>query len=318
MSTFLHFGVDVAKTEVVVACAEGVRPLETIPNQRADLSAWLRTLPPGTRIGLEATGIYHELLADLAHDHGFTVWLLNPKDTRHYAKAVGQRGKTDRVDARLIARLVAHEHAHLTPYQPPTPAQRRMQRLIKRRAKLVTVKGTLRLSLQGLAGFQADLGLLLGRLDQLIARIDAQLDTLIAARPECHAAHQRLQTIVGVGPLVAAGLLNVLERVPFAHADSFIAFTGLDPRPKDSGRLIGRRRLSKRGPGELRRLLYNAALAGAKTKTWKPWYDYYRGKGLPSTAALVVLARKIARIAFSLYRHNTTFDPSRIGTPILT
>lgn len=318
MSTVLNIGVDIAKTEIVVVCAEGTWPVKTLPNEENALLAWLNTLPPGSRLGFEATGSYHEKLADLAHAHGFTVFLLNPKDMRHYAKAMGQRGKTDRVDARLIARFVAHEHPHLIPYTPPTAEQRRLTRLIQRRAKRVTVQGTLRQTLQGVADFQADLNALLQHLDQLIARIDAELKRLMTLQPERQAAYRRLQTIVGVGPLVAAGLLSLLERVPFTHGDAFIAFLGLDPRPKDSGQRVGRRRLSKRGPSELRRLLYNAASSASKSKLWKPWYEYYRGKGLSSTAALVVIARKIARIAFSLYRHNTSFDPSRLAFGSLT
>jgi transposase len=118
MSTVLNSGADIAKTEIVVACAEGAWPVKTLPNQKNALLAGLNTLPPGSRLGLEATGGYHERLADLAHAHGFTAFRLNPEDTRHYAKAMGQRGKTDRVDARLIARLVAHEHPRLIPYTP--------------------------------------------------------------------------------------------------------------------------------------------------------------------------------------------------------
>jgi hypothetical protein len=74
-------------------------------------------------------------------------------------------------------------------------------------------------------------------------------------------------------------LLNTLERVPLKSADAFVAFTGLDLRPKDSGQCRGRRRLSKRGPGELRRLLYLAAMAAAKTKDWKAFYQHQRDKG---------------------------------------
>lgn len=152
----------------------------------------------------------------------------------------------------------------------------------------------------------------------MIARIDAELNRVMTLQPERQAAYRRLQTLVGVGPWVAAGLLSLLERVPLTHGDAFIAFLGLDPRPQDSGQRVGRRRLSKRGPSELRRLLYNAASSASKSKLWKPWYEYYRGKGLSSTAALVVIARKIARIAFSLYRHNTSFDPSRLAFASLT
>ncbi|MDF0666114.1 MAG: transposase [Nitrospira sp.] len=113
MQPVLNVGVDVAKDAVVVACAEHSFPVQRIPNQRAPLRTWLKSLPAGSRIGLESTSTYHELLAALAQAHGYTVFLLNPLDTRHYAKAMGNRAKTDRVDAELIARLIAQEHTHL-------------------------------------------------------------------------------------------------------------------------------------------------------------------------------------------------------------
>lgn len=95
-------------------------------------------------------------------------------------------------------------------------------------------------------------------------------------------------------------LVNTLERVHPQSPDAFVAFTGLDPRPMDSGQHRGRRRLSKRGPAEPRRLLYLAAMSTAKTKTWKPIYEHYRAKGLSSTATLVILARRIARTAWKI------------------
>jgi transposase len=97
MQKLLNIGVDVAKDAVVVGCDEQGSTVHSIPNNRTALMAWLASLPSRSRIGMEATGCYHELLADLAHEHGHTVFVLNPKDTRHYAQAVGLRAKTDRV-----------------------------------------------------------------------------------------------------------------------------------------------------------------------------------------------------------------------------
>ena len=95
MQTFLNVGVDVAKDAVVVACAAQSFAVHSVVNQRAALLAWLKSLPAGCRIGLESTGGYHEVLADLAYAQGHRVFLLNPLDTRHYARAMGQRAKTD-------------------------------------------------------------------------------------------------------------------------------------------------------------------------------------------------------------------------------
>src|SRR5882757_1732792 len=140
MQSPLNIGVDVAKDQVMVACADSTFATRMIPNRPRALKAWLRTLPAGSRIGMEATGSYHQCLADLADAMGFVVYVLNPKDTRYYAKGLGRRAKTDRVDAEVIARYVAHEHQKLHAYLPPSPEQRLMERLLRRRGRLVSVR----------------------------------------------------------------------------------------------------------------------------------------------------------------------------------
>jgi transposase len=311
-SVVLNIGVDIAKDEIVVACSEGSFPVHKVANQRMALLTFLKGLPAGSRIGVESTGSYHELFADAAHQLGFLVYLLNPKDTRHYAKAVGLRGKTDRVDAELIARMIAHEHTKLYVWIPPTPQQREIDRLIKRRATLISLREAVEMSLHELGGFADDLKALKTRFNQLIARLDLRIKAWVEASPERKQNFTRLCTISGVGPVTGTALVNTLERVPLKSADAFVAFTGLDPRPDDSGQHRGKRRLSKRGPAELRRLLYLAALSAVKTKPWRPLYEHYRARGLPSTAALVILARRIARTAWSIYTYKTEFDPARL------
>jgi transposase len=316
-SGVLNIGADVAKDAIVVACSEGSFPVREIANQRTAVLAFLKGLPAGSRIGVESTGTYHELFADAAHQLDFPVFVLNPKDTRHYAKAVGLRGKTDRVDAELIARMIAHEHTKLHAWIPATPQQREIDRLIKRRATLISLREAVAMSLHELDGFAADLKALRTRFNQLIARIDLRVKALIDVSPDRKQNFARLCTISGVGPVVGTALVNTLERVPVKSADAFVAFTGLDPRPDDSGQHHGKRRLSKRGPAELRRLLYLAALSAVKTKPWRSLYEHYRAKGLSSTATLVILARRIARTAWSIYTYQTEFDPTRLTNPVL-
>jgi transposase len=315
-SAVLNIGADVAKDAIVVACSEGSFPVREVANQRPAVLAFLKGLPAGSRIGVESTGTYHELFAETAHQLGFRVFLLNPKDTHHYAKAVGLRGKTDRVDAELIARMIAHEHTKLHVWNPPTPQQREIDRLIKRRATLISLREAVEMSLHDLGGFADELKALRTRFNQLIARIDLRTKALVEASPDRKQNFTRVCTITGVGPVIGTALVNTLERVPVKSADAFVAFTGLDPRPDDSGQHRGKRRLSKRGPGELRRLLFLAAMSAAKTKTWRPLYEHYRAKGLSSTAALVILARRIARTAWSIFTYKTEFDPARLTNPL--
>ncbi len=314
MQTSLNIGADVAKDEIVVACSENSFPPRTVLNQRRAIVAWLKSLPKGSRLGLESTGRYHELLADLAHAKGLTVFVLNPRDTRHYAKALGQRAKTDRTDAQLIARYVAHEHAQLLRYQPATKEQRRIDQLLRRRAKLSSVRASLRQTFSGVEGFGVELNAVLTKLDRLIKQVDGALDECCRQSPAQAKTQQLLQTIDGVGPVVSMSLANLLQRLPFKTSDAVVAFVGYDTRVFDSGQKTGRRRLSKRGPAELRRLLFIAAMAAAKTKLWRPIYDHYRQKGLSTTASLCVIARKILRTAWSLHKYQLPFDPLRLAS----
>ena len=309
MPSPVDIGVDVAKQELQMAYADHAVVPPPIANTRTAIRAWLARVPTGSRIAMEATGGYHTLLADLAHAHGLVVYVVNPADLRHYARAVGVRGKTDRVDAVVIARYLQREGGALHRYQPPTPAQREIDALLRRRATVVSNKTQLRLSLGGLPGLRTELRAAIGHFDAIIAKMDARLRQLATTSAP---AHQRVETVLGIGPLLGIALTNLFARVPLRNSDAAVAFVGLDPRPKDSGQTTGRRRLSKRGPAEFRRLLFNGARSASQTALWRPLYQQCLARGLSSTEATVIIARKLLRTAFSIYRHGTTFDPARI------
>lgn len=313
MQSELIIGVDVAKAEIVGAI-DGVDREFRVANQDAALSAWLETVPAGSRLAVEATGGYHQRLVGLAHARGLTVFVLNPKDVYHYARAVGLRAKTDRVDARLIARYAAHEHARLRPYAPAMAAQQCIHTLLARRATLVRARQMMHMSLSEIKSLQTRTRKALRDIDQLLKRIDALIKAAQKAAGQS-ASVKRLRSLPGIGKLNAAALANLLARIPFRRSDALIAWVGLDPRPADSGHKTGRRRLSKRGDSELRRLIYNAASAALRNPDVRAIYDHWRQKGLSSTAAIIVIARKLLRMAFALYKHQTQFDSGYLKKP---
>jgi transposase len=91
---------------------------------------------------------------------------------------------------------------------------------------------------------------------------------------------QRLRTITGIGPQTSALLATLLSRLEFANADALVAYSGLDPRPNDSGAKHGRRRLSKKGPPLLRRQIYLAGFAASRSKALRPLYRGDTGQRL--------------------------------------
>ena len=304
------YGVDVSKAKLVVGRYD-VEGLTKIDNTAEPIAAWLAGLPVGSIVAMEATGAYHRLLAQMAHAAGMVVFVLDPQAIKHYARAIGSRAKTDPCDARLIARYVEHERAKLRVWQPPLPAADALSRLLVRRQALVNASQKLAQSLSGLPALKASRKTLLASLKRMIGNVELLMRAELARMPEMAALHRRLMSIVGIGFVVAAQLVAALSALRFSRADAFIAYTGLDPRPDDSGTHRGRRRLTKHGPALMRCLLYNAAMAATHSKLLKPLYTQLRARGLQSTEAIVILARKLARIAFALYKSGQTFDAKR-------
>src|SRR5512138_2942926 len=313
MESLLFIGVDVSKATLDIAV--GSSEVLKIDNTASAVRRWMRTLPAHCAIGVESTGNFHLTLVRVALACGQRVYVLNPRDLAHYARALGRRAKTDRLDAQLIARYLTHEHEQLHPYTLPTALQTQLHELMGRRHKLVVARETLRASFSSAHCKLRTQGRMLRAFQAALEEIDALIQQLIREDPALHDAAKRLYTLDGFGPLLSAGFAHLILRHPYRHTDAFVASLGLDPKARDSGQLRGRRYLSKRGPGEPRRLLFNAAMAAVKTPTWKPFYQYYRNRGLPSTAALIIIARKLARIAFSIVRYGTYFQPERLKVP---
>jgi transposase len=314
MSNVHYFAADVSKRELVIAAYPGGGDVISVTNATVAITAWLDTLPASSVIAMEATGTYHRRLAALAHERGLVVYVINPRDVYYYARAMGARGKTDVTDARLLARYVAHEQAHLHRYVPPSPRSEQLTTLLERRALLVRTRQALKQSLAELPALDAEKHTALNALEALIKAIDRELAQLNGSDPPTTQLVTRLRTISGVGPLVATLLAALFQRFAFRHADALIAYVGLDPRPDESGQHHGRRRLSKRGHPEWRRLLVAAAMSAARTQAWRDYVALQRAKALPATAVHVILARKLLRTAFALYKNGKEFVAPQIQT----
>ena len=312
MSEVDCFAADVSKRELVIAVYPAEVGVKRIANQEAVIIAWLDTLPAGSVIAMEATGTYHRRLADLAHTRGLVVYVVNPRDVYYYVRGMGARGKTDPSDAKLLARYVAHERAHLHPYLPPSALCERLTTLLERRAVLVRTRQALTQSLADLPALAGEKRNLFEAVAALLCGIDQQLAALTSSDASTAKLVSRLKTISGVGPLVASLLCALFKRFAFRHADALIAYLGLDPRPDESGQHRGRRRLSKRGHPEWRRLLIAAAMSAARTQAWRDYVNLQRAKALPATAVHVILARKMLRTAFALYKNGQDFIPPSV------
>ena len=298
-------GVDVAKAELVIHHEERDEVIK-LKNSKPEISKWLKQQPLNTAIAVEATNVYHLDLVELTHGMGFNVYVIDGFQLSNYRKSIGGRVKTDPSDARLLSRFLKNEGEDLRPWTPPPAVYGKLQSLLRRRAALVSARTAMTQS-------WANESLLKAAFETFVKSID-RLDVLMQKKIKevlresgLHEQVARCQAVEGIGFLTATALVMAFVRGEFKSSDSYIAFLGMDLRVNDSGQKNGRRRLTKRGCSEIRRLLHNAAMSASRSAAWKGVYEHYRSNGKARTQALVILARKLARIAFALMKNQDEY-----------
>ena len=313
MQTPITFvGVDVSKARLDAARAGSCGDVESIANEPQAIDHWLSSLPPGAAVAAESTGRYHQLLVQRANLAGVPVYVLNAKDVYFYAKALGSRAKTDRLDAHVIARYLAEHHRKLRPCVLASQTLQEVERLLRQRAVLVAKRVALRQAFRDCPLTEA-LACLEQGFKGAEQALDLRVQHLIETDPALRERQVLLRTITGFGTQSSALLATLFGRLHFANSDALVAYSGLDPRANDSGSKRGARRLSKKGSPELRRVMFLVAFAACRSKALGPTYRALRERGFRSTEALVILARKLLRAAFAVWKTQQPFDINKLG-----
>jgi len=298
----ITLGIDVAKDKHDIYNWQ-TEEFTTLANERSDIKAWLKAFHGPVQIAIEPTSHYHLVMIDEAHALGYEVYLINPRQLVHYRQAVNVRNKTDPLDAWLLARFLEREGGQLRPFKPQDPRAQRLWQLILRRSTVVKSRQQLR---QSLAEVRLPIKALLTQFQQLLARIDRQIINLIK-EIGWWSSYRHCMSIPGIGPGNAAALVAAYHRGSFASSDAFISYLGMDVRIRESGYYKGKRKLTKRGEPELRRLLFCASYPARQYQRFADYFQRQLEKGLSKTAARVILSRKLARIAFTLIRNEEMF-----------
>lgn len=298
----ITLGVDVCKDKLDVHVWQADEAYQ-VANERREIKDFLRGLHGTLRLAVEATSNYHFILVEVALELGYTVYLVNARQLAHYREAVNIRNKTDLLDAWLLARYLAHEAGSLRPFQPRDARAQQLWTLLKRRAVAVEARKQLE---QSFRGIRLSTKALFSQIRRLLARIDERLRALVRDLG-WWADYRRCRSIPGIGELNAIALSAVYHRGAFAGSDAFVSFIGFDVRIRESGKYKGQRKLSKRGEAEIRRLLYCAAQPACSYHRFDRYYRRQLEKGMTKIAAKVALARKLARIAFTLLTNQQSF-----------
>lgn len=314
MPESIVIGIDIAKQTFDAAL--GVSgSIKTFANDDAGFDTLLANLA-GQAVDLivmEATGGLESNLACALQAAGFAVAVINPRQARDFAKAMGYLAKTDRIDAKALAEL-----AQVLARSPerdrfvtalPTPEQQALQALVARRRQLVAmqVAERQRLSVSHAAASKS--------IEAMIMAIRTQLDeveTELAKHIETRHADLalRLSSVRGIGPTTVATLIAEVPELGQLSRREISALIGLAPFNRDSGQMRGKRAIFG-GRGQVRRGLYMAALAAIRfNAVIKQFYDRLVAAGKPKKVAIVACMRKLLTILNAMVRTGKAWDDS--------
>ena len=314
MSEPVYVGIDVAKNSFEVAVTSESQTLN-LSNDEAghgELCQLLVPLAPRLVL-LEATGGYERDLALALAAAGLRVSVINPRQARDYARCVGKRAKTDRIDAQVLrgfaAMLDAQGHA---PRALADEQQRELTALVTRRRQLVAMLVAERQRL-AVAHPRAKRSIvqIMDAIAQQLHDVDGELKTHIQAY---HADLARLLTSVkGVGPTTASTLLAQLPEIGKLNRKQITLLVGLAPMNRDSGSLRGQRHIFG-GRADVRRVLFVAALVGTRfNPTLKAFYARLLAAGKPKKVALVACMHKLLVILNAIARTKSPWSNEIAG-----
>jgi transposase len=273
------------------------------------------TAPGATLIVMEATGTYWVALAVTLHQAGFGVSVINPGQIAQYARSLPRRGKTDALDAQVLARF-ARERQPICWTPPPQIYHELHQRLVARDG-LLHMRTQAHNQRHALAQWPVLVAGVVVHLDGVIADLTARIAALEAdiaqvLRDSTWAASALLlQGIPGIGLITSSWLLvGTLNFTLCPTPEQATAYVGLAPLPRESGTSIrGRAQIGHGGHARLRTALYLATLTAARyNPRIQPFYARLRAAGKPMKVARCAAARKLLHIAWAVVTKGQPFD----------
>ena len=312
-------GIDIAKRKFDVSLLrEGQyrdKAFENTPAGLTQLRAWLeRFAALDTHACLEATGPYGEALATFLAEQQIRVSVVNPAKIKGFAHSELARTKSDRLDARLIARFCAEKHPE--PWQP-LPAPVRELRALVQRLEALQGMHTQETNRLGVAEpvVQESLQTVLAALDKEIEALRKRIREHIDAHPDLRGKRELLESIPGVGEATIATVLAFFAATPerFTDVREVVAFVGLEPRRCESGSSVHPpAHISKTGHALVRKVLYWPAISALRyNPAVQALGERLKAAGKPGKVVVVAAMRKLVHLIWGVLKSSVPFDPNR-------
>lgn len=315
-------GVDVSARWMDVSRAAADEPVDTrrcanTPSGHRELAGWITHGKRRARVVLEATGTYS---LDVAHalqrTAGVEVMVINPRASKEFAGAWGQRARTDQSAAAVLREYAAR--MPFTPWTPPPEAAAALRTIMRRVVTLIELRTREHNRLHAAsatttlpASVRRNIRQLIRVLGQQIADLEAEARAVVEPAPALRAGFHHLCSIKGIGRRSALLILSeVAVLPPELTARQWVAQAGLDPRPIRSGTSVHPPiHISKRGNAYLRRALFMPALVAVRRNAAvQRFATDLTARGKAPLEVLVAVMRKLLHAIYGMLKSDTDFD----------
>jgi transposase len=295
-------GIDVSKDRLDVA----VRPNgERFVVARTgagldDLVARLKELKP-CLVVLEATGGFETVVVAALGAAGLPVAVVNPAQIRAFAKAVGQRAKTDPIDAAVIAHF--GEATGVAPRPLPDEATQQLADLVARRRQIVDMIGAERQrEKRANPRIKKSIGRLVKALERELSSVETDIDDAVRGSPAWREKEDLLSSVPGIASVISRTLIAELPELGSLGRKQIAALVGLAPFTRQSGQWRGKSFIGG-GRTSVRKALFMGAMTAVRyNPVLKAFFERLVAAGKPKKVAVIAVARKLLTILNAIVR----------------
>lgn len=265
---------------------------------------------------MEATGVYYENLAHHLHKLKQPVCILLPNKVMHFAKSLNVKTKTDKVDARVIARMGAERK--LARWEPPHPLFKQLRDLTRGYAELMKQKTVFTNRLDALRSSHEPLDVIIKshkaiikKLDEQIGKYKTEIEKVIHSEAWLAEKVKKVLTIKGVGLMTVAVVLAETQGFEFVqNIRQLCSYAGYDVVQKESGTSVsGKTKISKKGNSWIRAALHFPALVASRhNPTMKKTYLRINNRNTYKMIGATAIQRKLLVLIYTLWKNNEVFD----------
>lgn len=308
--TDYFIGIDVSKATLDVAVIPSNEEASVANNEAGcrDLVVMFRSIKPKL-IVLEATGGLQNQIAAMLIAEGLPVAIINPRQLRNFARATGKLAKTDRIDAKTIARFGEAIKPEPRPFKNDDDQE--LTALITRRRQIIDMITAEKNRLgSSHVSVKKDIKETISWLEKRLAEIDKDLSKTISQNKVWKEKAELLTTCKGLGPVVSTTLISSLPELGTLDRHKITALVGVCPFNRDSGKMRGKRTIFG-GRAAVRAMLYMATLSAIRSNpAIKDFYDRLTKAGKVRKVAMVACMRKLLTVLNAMLKKMVPWDPN--------